>query len=315
MQRHEVLDRGDDVFAAQAAVVVILLQTELAVDLVAADAGQIVALRVEVEGVEQCAAGFRRRGIGRTNLAVQVHEGGVLRVDGLLLEGIEHERVILERVADLAAGHADRHEEDDGRLLALAVHAHSEEVALVDLELEPCATARNDLGAEDLLVGGAVRLTVEVDARGTHELGDDHSLGAADDERAVRGLQREVTHEHGLGLDLAGLAVLELGVHVQRRGVGVVLLLAFLHGVARFLEVWVGERQAHGLCEVLDRGDLVEHLIESGDVRHGVGAVRLVFLHALLPAVCTPRRYGTSMGSLMEPIFTRSEALCRSMSC
>ena len=32
-------------------------------------------------------------------------------------------------------------------------------------------------------------------------------------------------------------------------------------------------------------------------------------------SVCTPRRYGTSMGSLMEPKFTRSEALCRSMSC
>ena len=285
MQRHEVLDRGDDVFAAQAAVVVVHLQTELAVDLVAADTGQIVALGVEVEGVEQVLAGFRGGGVGRADLAVEVHEGLFLRVDLLVLERVEHKRVAFEGLADLAAGHADRHEEHDGRLLALAVHTHAQEVTLVDLELEPCATARDDLRTEDLLVGRAVRLAVEVHARGAHELRDDDALGAADDERAVRGLQREVTHEHGLGLDLAGLAVLELGVHVQRRGVGVVLLLAFLHGVARFLEVWVGERQAHGLCEVLDRGDLVEHLIESGDMRHGVGAVRLVFLHALLPAL------------------------------
>ena len=46
-------------------------------------------------------------------------------------------------------------------------------VVLVDLELEPCATARDDLRAEDFLIGGAVLLTVEVHARGTHELGDD----------------------------------------------------------------------------------------------------------------------------------------------
>ena len=47
------------------------------------------------------------------------------------------------------------------------------------------------------------------DARGTHELGDDDSLGAADDEGTVRGLQREIAHEHGLGLDFAGVAVFE----------------------------------------------------------------------------------------------------------
>ena len=101
----------------------------------------------------------------------------------------------------------------------------------------------------------------------------------------MRGLQREVAHEHGLGLDLAGVAVLELGVHVQRCGVGVILLLAFLHGVARLFEVRVGEGQGHGLCKVLDRGDLVEDLVETGGVGHGVGAVSLILFDALLPAV------------------------------
>ena len=60
----------------------------------------------------------------------------------------------------------------------------------------------------------------------------------------MRSLQREVAHEHGLGLDLAGVAVLELGIHVQRCGVGVILLLAFLHGVTRLFEVRIGEGQA-----------------------------------------------------------------------
>ncbi len=285
VQGDQVLDRGDDVFAGQAAIVDFLLQTKLAVDLVTADAGQIVTLGVEVEGIQQVAAGFRSRGVGRTDLAVQVGQGLFLGLDGLLDERVHDERIVLERIRDLILGHADGHEEHDGGLLALAVHAHAEHVALVDFELKPCATARNDLRTEDFLVGSAVAVAIEIDARGAHELGHDHSLGAADDEGAVRGLQREVAHEHGLGLDLAGVAVLEFRVHVQRRGVGVVLLLAFLHGVTRLLEIRIGEGQAHGLGEVLDRGDLLEDLVETGGVRHGVGAVLQILLDTALPAL------------------------------
>ena len=62
MQGDQVLDGGDDVLAGQAAVVDVLFQTKLAVDLVTADAGQIVTLGVEVEGVQQVLAGFRGRG-------------------------------------------------------------------------------------------------------------------------------------------------------------------------------------------------------------------------------------------------------------
>ena len=284
VQGHQVLDRGDDVFLVEGTIVEIGLDTQLAVDLVAADTGQIVALGVEVEGVQQVLAGLGGWGVGRTNLAVEVNECLVLGLEGFLLECIEHQRVVLECLGDLGLGHADGHKEHDGGLLALAVHAHLRLVLLVDLELEPCTTARDDLRAEDFLIGGAVLLAIEVDARGAHELGDDDSLGAADDKGAVRSLQREVAHEHGLGLDLAGVAVLELGVHVQRCGVGVILLLAFLHGVTRLFEVRIGEGQAHGLSEVLDRRDLVEDLIEAGGVGHGVSAVLFVLLDARLPA-------------------------------
>ena len=284
VQGHQVLDCGDDVFLVEGTIVEIGLDTQLAVDLVAANTGQIVALGVEVEGVQQILAGLGGRGVGRTNLAVEVNEGLVLGLEGFLLQCVEHQRVVLECLGDLGLGHADGHEEHDGGLLALAVHAHLRLVLLVDLELEPCTAARDDLRAEDFLIGGAVLLAVEVDARGTHELGDDDSLGAADDEGTVRGLQREIAHEHGLGLDLAGVAVLELGIHVQRCGVGVILLLAFLHGVTRLFEVRIGEGQAHGLSEVLDRRDLVEDLIEAGGVGHGVSAVLFVLLDARLPA-------------------------------
>ena len=254
VQGHQILDGGDDVFTAQAAIVVITLEAQLAVDLVAADARQIIPFGVEIEGVEQVLAGLGGRGVRRTDLLVQVDQSLILRVDrGFLGQSVDHQRVILERVGDLLLGHADGHEEHDCGLLALAVHAHAENVTLVDFEFEPCATARDDLRAEDFLVGGAVLLAVEIHARGAHELRHDDALGTADDEGAVRGLQWEVSHEDGLALDFAGVAVFEFSVHVQRRGIGVILLLALLDRMTRLLEVRVGEGQAHGLGEVLNR--------------------------------------------------------------
>jgi hypothetical protein len=65
---------------------------------------------------------------------------------------------------------------------------------------------------------------LEVDARGTHQLGDDDTLGAVDDEGALVGHQREVAHEDRLRLDLAGLVVEELRGDEQRLRVGQVLL-------------------------------------------------------------------------------------------
>ena len=285
MQGHQVLQGGDDVLGMQAAVVEVGLKTQLAVDLVAADPGQVVALGVEVEGVQQVAAGLGRGCVRGPDLAVEVGQGLVLGLDGLLLQGVQHQRIALEGLADLRLGHADGHEEDDGGLLALAVHAHTQHIALVDLELQPGAPAGDDLGPEDLLVGVAVLGTVEVDAGRADQLGDDDALRAADDEGAVGGLQREVAHEDGLRLDLAGVPVLELSVHVQGGGVGVVLLLALLDRVPGLLEVGIGEGQAHGLREVLDGRDLLEDLIQAGDGGHGMGPVDPILLDTLLPTV------------------------------
>ena len=95
---------------------------------------------------------------------------------------------------------------------------------------------RDDLGGEDVLVGGLVGGALEVDAGRADQLGDDDTLGAVDDEGALVGHQREVAHEDRLALDLAGLVVHELGGDEERRGVGEVLLLALLDGVLRGLE-------------------------------------------------------------------------------
>ena len=86
---------------------------------------------------------------------------------------------------DLLARQAEGLEEHGDGLLALAVDANADLVALVDLELEPCTAARDDARRVDVLVGGLLGRAVEVDAGRTDELRHDDTLGAVDDERAL----------------------------------------------------------------------------------------------------------------------------------
>ena len=142
----------------------------------------------------------------------------------VLLERVAHRLVGLallvgDELEELLVGlaEAERLEQHGDRLLALAVDAHVHDVALVDLELEPRAAARDHLGVDDLLLGrGLVGVDAEVHARRTHELRDDDALGAVDDEGAAVGHHREVPHEDRLLLDLTGLRVHEARGDEQR---------------------------------------------------------------------------------------------------
>ncbi len=283
VEANEVLDRRDDVVDGEYRVAERARQAELLVDLVATDLGEVVALGVEVEVVQQRTGGLSGYLLARTELAVDVAEGVFLREDRVLGQGLFDGFETGELLEDLLAGQAQGLQENGDRLLALAVDAHTDLVALVDFELEPGAAARDDARRDDVLVGGLVRSLVEVDTGRTHELGDDDTLGAVDDERSLVGLQGEVAHEDRLGLDLTGLVVHELGLDVQRSGVGLATLLALFDRVLLGLEVGVGERELHRLAEVLDRRDLLEDLLEAALDRDVGAAGCLRFGEAGLP--------------------------------
>ena len=201
---------------------------ELLVDLVAADAGEVVALRVEEQVLEERPRGLRRRRLAGTELAVDVLERLLLRLDVILLQReLDGGRVVEER-QDLVGRPAQRFEEHGDVLPPLAVDAHADGVLLVDVELEPRAAAGDDLGDVDVLVGGLVEILGEVGARGTHELRHDDALGAVDDEGSPTGHDREVPHEDFLLLDLAGHLVDERGFDEQRLAVRDVLVAALL---------------------------------------------------------------------------------------
>ena len=263
VEADEVLDRRDDVFHRHGALRQRKRCAELLVDLVATDLGEVVALGVEVEVVEEGLARLSRRGLARTQLAVDVLERLVLVADAILLEGGDHRLVGTEALTDLVGAHPKRLEQHRHGLLALAVDADADEVLLVDLELEPRTARRDDLGDVDVLVRGLVERALEVDAGRTHQLRDHDTLGAVDDEGALVGHEREIAHEDRLGLDLTGLVVHELCSHEQRRRIGEVLVAALLDGVLRRLKPVVTERQRHGAAEVLDGRDLLEDVFEA----------------------------------------------------
>ena len=109
---------------------------------------------------------------------------------------------------------------------------------------------------------------LEDDARRTHQLRHDDTLGAVDDEGALVGHHREVAHEHRLLFDLTGVRVHEPRPHENRRGIGHVLLFALLHReLGRWAQVFVVgielELELQRLAEVLDRRDVVERLCDA----------------------------------------------------
>ena len=167
-----------------------------------------------------------------------------------------------ELLEDVLVGHTEGLEEDGHRLATLAVDADTDLVALVDFEFEPCTAAGDDATGEEVLVDGLVIDTFEVDAGATDELRDDNTLGSVDDEGALGGHEREVTHEDGLSLDLTRHMVHELSFDIKRGGVGLAAFLALVELVLLFFEIRVREGQLHGV--VLDRRDLFEDFGESG---------------------------------------------------
>ena len=275
VQTQQVLDGGEQVVLGQRADAGRLVDAQLLVDLVPADLGQVVALVLEEQVVQQGLRALLGRRLARTQLAVDVQQRLVLAADVVLLQGRQQHRRPGEMLADPLGVPAEGLQQHGDRLATLAVDAHADGVALVDVELEPGTTGRDDLDGEDVLTGGLVQVLVEVDARGPDQLGHDDALGAVDDERALAGHHREVAHEDGLRLDLAGLAVHELGGDEQRRRVGHVLVPALLLVRLDLVETRVGEGQREVPGEVLDRRDLVEDLVEAARCRLGLpGAPR-----------------------------------------
>ena len=189
---------------------------------------------------------------------------------------VDEDRVLLvEVVEQVLGGHPEGAQQYRRVELAAAVDAHEQDVARVELEVDPRAAVRDDAGRVQQLAAG-VRLAlvvVEEDAGRAVQLADDDPLGAVDHEGAVGRHQRDLAEVdllllHVLDRARAGLRIdvpdHQLDGDLERRGEGHAALVALLHRVLRLAERVADELQRRGLVEVLDREDRLEHPLQAG---------------------------------------------------
>ena len=110
---------------------------QLLVDLVPADPGDVVALRVEEQVLEQRLRALGRRRLTGPELAVDVLESFLLGLDVILVQGVLDGRGAVEELQDVLGAESERLQEDGHVLPALAVDPDPDGVLLVDVELEP----------------------------------------------------------------------------------------------------------------------------------------------------------------------------------
>ena len=262
-KRKQVAERGDDVLVGKDENVLLRGEVELLVDLVTADASQVVALRIEEQALEKAAGSVDGGRLARAQTTIDLDESVLTGESGVAVDGALDDVGLTEQLVDLVVGDGDAEctEEHGGGLLALAVDGDHELVALIDLELEPCTTCRDDLSLVDLLA--RVHLRGEVDTRRTDELRDDDALGTVDDEGALLGHHGEIAHEDELLFDLARLFVGETHVGQKRRLIGHILLAALLDVVRGVAELMLAEADLENMVLALDGTGLLERLAET----------------------------------------------------
>ena len=259
------------------------VDVEPLVQLVATDLRQVVALRVEEEATKQVARVVEGGRLTWPLLLEHLDDRLLLAGGGVLLEGVRDvDRVVEQREDRLVRGGVDlepgrrvllreRAQERRDRQLPLAVDARVDDSLLVDLELEPRAARRHQVGCENLL-RRVLRLH-QVGAGASHELGDDHPFGAVDDECALVGHHREVPHEDRLLPNLACFLVHEPDHHRERSLVGEVLLAALLDRERGRPELVRSELHRERAGVVLDRRYVVDRLPKAFRQKPGVGSL------------------------------------------
>ena len=96
----KILHRRDKILLRKNPLILADLEAELLVDFVASDAAEVVALRVEEQALEHAAGILDGRRITWAQLAVDILQGLVLVMGGILLQGLDN-RIVILRVNDL----------------------------------------------------------------------------------------------------------------------------------------------------------------------------------------------------------------------
>jgi hypothetical protein len=174
-----------------------------------------------------------------------------------------HPLVIPEEIENFGvAAQAQRPQQHRHRHFAVFINTNIENIGKIGFIFQPRAAVGDHRRGEQLFAGGIVAHAI-VHAGRTHQLGYNDTLGTVDNKGAAFGHEREIAHKHFGFLDLAGLFIDKTSTDTQRRRIGDVPHLAFLHGIFRiFVQTIIHELQYQIAGVVGDRGRIVEYLFQ-----------------------------------------------------
>src|SRR5690606_34748053 len=112
-------------------------------------------------------------------------------------------------------------------------------------------------------LAAAVDLRTVIHAGRADQLAYDDTFGAIDDKRALFGHERKVSHEDLLLLDLARLLVDQPDADLEGSRKRHVAVFALFHVVFGLAQGVVDKLKDKIAGEILDRGDIAEHLKEA----------------------------------------------------
>ena len=239
-------------------------QTQLLVVFITAHTGKIIPAGVEEQTMDMGLSALNGGRLAGTQFAINLKQRLFHGFTGIFFDSGANPIVIAEEIQDLLIGAqtqaADKHRDGD---LPVFVDAHIEHIVHVVLIFQPGAPVRDNGGTEQLFTG-AVIVHLKVHTGRTHQLGDDHTLGAVDDEGAAGSHQREVAHEHFGLLDLPGLLVQQARGHPKGRRVSGIPLLALGHAVIGLIvELVTNEIEHQIVVEVCNTRNVLENLFQA----------------------------------------------------
>ncbi len=246
----------------------------LLIELIPADGAHVVAVGVEQQPFQVGGSGLHRGRLTGTQTAVDLQQGLLPGLAGILVDGGKNPGVLAEHLLDLLVGlHAQGADQAGDGQLAVLVDTHPEYVGVVRLVFQPSAAVGNDRSGVGVLVG-LIHLVAVVHAGAADDLGNNDTLCAVDDEGAAVGHHGEIAHEDFLFLDLVGLGVAQANPHLDGLGVGSVPLLALLDGVlGLILHGVVQEAQLQLAGEVGNGAYVLEDFPQAGFQEPPVGVL------------------------------------------
>ena len=205
------------------------------------------------------------RRLARAELAVYLLECVVLIIGGILFYSCKYPLIRAEIVDDLLVrAKTESPDEHCHRDLAVFIYTNVKHVVHVILIFEPCASVRDNGGAEKLLAG-LVMLHFVIYAGRSDKLRNDNTLCAVYYKGAARRHKGEITEINRRFLYLRGLTVKEPYLYLKRCGIGDVSLLALCDRVIRLVcfDI-IADEAEHEIARVIGYArDVLKDLFKS----------------------------------------------------